>query len=270
MSWKTLIFVGALAPLCLAADAPLRQDDAAPAVNPGIERVNAAVVFYVSFEHGADADMALGDAKCIAGEKLPRFAEGRFGRALLLGSGAGNLKYQGKANLDFQHPGAFSFWIAPKRWIRREESSFRPLLRFITIPGRKRGSFIVQRQGFKPPRDDLLWAGFAAFPEKVDHVWCADYGTLKWKDGEWHFIAVNWDRRGLELSVDGTPFRRKDLPVPMDQEYLFAQEEESIFSLGYARASGGGEDGEETLLDEFVIYRRPLSNEEVNDIYAAK
>lgn len=236
-----------------------------PVVNPGIDLLNEAVRFYISFEgKSLQADMALGSPKPVNFSGKAEFRPGKYGWSLLTGGKHGRINFLARENLDLSRPGALSFWVAPENWYSREEHNARPYLHFFKTRGRKAGAFMVQRQGFskKPKRGDLLWAGCAAMTG-VGTKGVVRYGTLNWKKEDWHFIIFNWDRRGIAMSVDGSPFRRTDFLRPLPDELVGLVSDKHLFSVG-------NNNKERTLLDEFVIYNRPLKSEEAAQLYKIK
>ncbi|PIY39118.1 MAG: hypothetical protein COZ05_19685 [Armatimonadetes bacterium CG_4_10_14_3_um_filter_59_10] len=80
----------------------------------------------------------------------------------------------------------------------------------------------------------------------------ATSGPCEWKDGEWHHVAITWRGTKWEALVDGKVHTGTTLARPLKREDLT-----QMFSV-YGNA----------LIDEFTIYRRPLSGEEIERLNA--
>lgn len=229
-------------------------------INPAVEKLNECITFYLSFDNQSlNADLSLGNEKPTKIEGKIAFSKGKHGMALLTGNNGCVVFYQQEKNIDLTKPGALSFWVAPFKWIEKGEKDARPYIHFFTLYA-KRGALLIERMGFakKTKRQDRLISGFYNFP---DFKGCgiASANTMEWKRGKWHLIVFNWYVNSFEISIDGNPPVKKNLPRKIEEKD-FKDNNRNFFYIGHK-----GE--ESTLIDEFIIYNRPLNQEEISLIY---
>lgn len=207
-----------------------------------LKDLNADVVFYISFDdESGEADMSTGENKATVDGK-PVFETGVSGKAFR----AATFRYEVDRNLQVDKPGALSFWLCPHEWVRGDEE---PLLPFFMTDYKGDGFLGIERQGQiikdgKLARAPglLFWAHyFKDLPSVNGSTGC------DWKDGEWHFIVLTWRGPKWEVWVDGK------LQIPISLPRPIKQEELSKYFLLCGNA----------LMDEFTIYRRPLTSEEI-------
>ncbi len=242
--------------------------------NPALERVDPAVIFLLNFnDQTLYPEISLGEVEPVQVSGSPVFAEGRFGKALLLGGPNGvQIQYRAFRNLDFSRPGALSFWMAPQQWLQPADVQERPYLRFFHLQGAGAGYVFLQRQGFVnrtsadgsiSRRTDMFQAGCYSFAH-MKNLLLGTYDSLHWKNGEWRFFVLNWSRDGLSLSVNGKSAAQAQFSRPITPEdFPESVKKPMVFRLG------SGKSEETTLLDELVIYRRNLTEEEISSIYQA-
>jgi len=225
--------------------------------------LNESILFYAGFDHdSAQVDLALGapDPIQISGEL--RFVEGHIGRGLVIDSGGGGatVRYPGQHNMDLRKAGAVSFWVRPLEWTpvsaaKRGYAIFFQVVRHPSV-------FVIERMGFdrETGREDSLVAGFFDLP-KTKRLSVALAGTASWNREDWHLVVVNWDDFGLSASLDGTPFVHRSSPTRLETA-RFAEADLPIpFQLG-------GSSSETSVIDEFAIYHRPLTHEEVQRLWS--
>ncbi|MCD6407570.1 hypothetical protein J7L87_00785, partial [bacterium] len=223
-------------------------------INPAVEKLNEYITFYLSFDNKSlNADLSLGKEKPVKVEGNIAFKKGKYGMALITGKGGIVVFYTQDKNIDLTKPGSLSFWVAPLKWIEKGEKDSRPYIHFFTLYA-KRGTLLIERMGFarKPKRHDRLISGFYNFDFKGCGIASAD--TLKWEKGKWHLIVFNWYVSSFEISVDGNPPIKKNLPRRIEKED-FEKNSRNFFYIGHK-----GE--ESTLIDEFTIYSKPLTQKE--------
>jgi len=83
--------------------------------------------------------------------------------------------------------------------------------------------------------------------------------TVAWltgNPGEWHLIVVNWDRTGIEISLDGNAPVRATLKKPIESDSA------SGFRVSL---SGAGEDT--FVYDELMVLDIPLKENEIRQLY---
>lgn len=243
-------------------------------VNPAVEAFNDSIVFYLSFdEEILDADLAAGIAAPAGVQGTATFAPGVYGQALVMGGKNGPvIDYLTAGNIDFSAAGALSFWMAPLEWIQRADADRRGTLRFLSMQGVRRGGFFIQRQGFSyttredgsmSRRHDRFHVGLYNLPD-WDNVMHSSHFSERWQPLDWKLIVVNWDRSGYAVSIDGTTPERREFSRFMDEGDFPPNQlsgRSSTFTLGYQDAH------EFTLLDEFTVYRRPLTEAEIQKLY---
>lgn len=216
--------------------------------DPVLKDLIPEVSFYVGFDDGTgDGDMSEGDNKAKV-EGAPIFEKGVSGKAF---RGA-TFRYAVEKNLVVTKPGSLSFWIAAHQWRRGNEED---LLPFFMTDYKGDGYLGIERQGQIIKDGKLIRAAgllmwfhyFKDIPNQSPMCGC------DWKEGEWHFLVVNWRGPKWELFVDGTKQFDLQLPRALKQEELSKQ----------FLVAGNG------LVDEFTICRRPLTAAEVSRLYQA-
>jgi hypothetical protein len=179
-----------------------------------------------------------------------QFRPGLAGHALVLGTGSAS--YPNAGNLTLDSCGAIALWVKPVNWRRPNGAN----VTFVIAAG---GRFYLQRQG--PMRGD---DGKVRRHEHIQYLAKADaqqrhFTSLSggvWKNGRWHFLVANWRWPVMELSIDGAPFTVASLP--RDPETMVT-----------GRFAVGALGGDESLLDEVLMFRRPLSLDEVRLLHEA-
>lgn len=206
------------------------------------------VTFYQSFDHStAVPDMAAGEWKVSVHGK-PELADGLSGKALVAGTGA--VMYPGVRNWTIATRGAVSFWLCPVHWDHRNAGNTNFLLSGSSALYLERQGPLYNQDG-QLQRGEVLLFGLQQGPTGNAAAACSH-----WKDGEWHLIVANWSWPRIELSVDGSDFAGVELRGKPDSG-LFGD-----FMLG----SVGGDP---TLMDEVMLYRRPLTVEDARNHYKA-
>ncbi len=225
--------------------------------------LNESILFYAGFDHdSAQADLAQGSPHPIQVSGKLRFAEGRIGRGLVIGSGGSGskIRYEGRSHLDLRKPGGVSFWVRPLEWapISAERRGYAAFFRVVRHPS----IFVIQRMGFdrESGRQDSLIAGFFDLPAtKRLYVDLAE--TASWNREEWHLVVVNWDEFGLSASLDGRPFVHRSSPTRLETARFVEADVPLPFELGAGSS-------ETTVIDEFAIHRRPLTHKEVTRLWS--
>ena len=248
--------------LLLAFTFPVAAQEKLPGITPAVELLDLVMTFHCSFDFGIPhADIAAGKADPVRVEGDVTLVPGRYGQALLTGKGGARLAFEMHGNLTLPRPGAVSLWLSPHSWKMPDETDQRGYLFFFNAGGARGGAFMIERMGFstKIRRADRLLAGFFNFPD-IASVNSGSGASRKWRNGEWHLVVVNWDRNGFALSLDGSPFQRREFRRPLTEEDFPKANRKRVFLLGYAG-------GEQTLIDDFVAYRRPLTQNEARKLF---
>lgn len=219
--------------------------------NPAIEHFAKSIAFYASFDGKADADMSPGSGAPITPLKadLKPWAPGLFGQALK--SGDFDLSYNlGEAGIS--RSGAAAIWVA-KTSKRDDAGYFWPLRLF----GSDR-MLMIGRMGDPRNKESLYGYGEIA-GAKGDSATMGS--ALDWKNGEWHLLVLNMRSDTIEFSVDGLPPRQANLIKPTGVNAETKPGAERV-TISTKRA-----DGDQFLMDEFILFNAPLSAEEVNWLY---
>ena len=258
--WPVLAWVVLVGALSASAESPR-------VVEPGSapDLLNESILFFAGFDRDSPtADLAAGRADPLRVEGTPRYVRGRFGRAVVLGAGGDGVRltYASEAQLDLRRPGALSFWSKPVAWLDTREPS-RGYVKFVTVPARP-GSFVVERMGFdrRKRRGDRLIVGVFDLP-RTERLHVQIKGTEQWSTAEWHLVVVNWDRYGIEVSLDGRPFEQRAAPEGFQADAFVRGKVHAPFVIGDAGS-------ETSAIDEFTLYARPLAPAEVSRLYGTR
>ena len=229
------------------------------------EPAKDSILYRFSFDTGVEPEVGHAFVKEAASNQ---FAAGRSGNGYLIPGGTTSAALNGVSYVLKDHPmatsGAIAFWIAPLSWSDPGEVEARGSIYILRLEMAGGGKLLIQRQGFRrsaPKREDYLIVGLYGLKDLGTP---AHYfpGTRGWKDGEWHLIAVNWDPKGFELSVDSNAFKRVEFPRSLDPAQDCPSGTDYNLTIGL-----GDADPETTLLDELVFFTRPLALEEIQRMY---
>ncbi len=259
--WMRGVFVFSF--IMLACTVRLHADDALDKL------MKDNCIFKVSFDKGdINADIALGkEAGTAKGDNAPVFQDGIRGKALLINKkSATEVSYSSSSNFILSKPGAISFWVQPVKWLRGDEL---PDL-FGGKPGEKtqigmgffqtsmpKACFVIKRQttwDINRDKSDRLLVYSAAFNGIRDiRLW---YTNMIWGEGEWHHLTLTWSRQDIVLYIDGKRVGHTAIEKPMEIT-------PDMFTLG-------SQYGCSILLDEFCIFSKQLSDEDVKLVYDNK
>ncbi len=226
---------------------------------------NDDLLFYAPFDGETTAAVARGNPEATHAIE-PRFEPGIRGQALVVGGDPemkqrieGDLPvgdktprhavYQPEGNLDLQQ-GTLSFWVKSLDW-RGMDKGFNVL--FYAHAGRN----YFQVYKFFTGDQLLLLVGEQ---EKWTSV---EFKLRDWEPGQWQHVAVTWSPEEMRMLINGHLVCRRQVRFPLrDAEGV------EPFSVGPGGAWSKAFIGH-SLVDEFRIYRRPLSLEEIQAIYLA-
>ena len=223
--------------------------------------------FYVSFDaEDFDADVADGKAE---GERNkgtpPEFADGLRGKAMSVVYGGAT--FDAKDNFSFGRPGSVSLWVQPVQWKRKLELPADPNSDsgrrtptyncFFGTPYNPDGYMGIQRmtsvhlEGAAALDSIMVFAhGYPKLLQKNNN---ARAPHVDWADGEWHHIALTWDKEEFRLYLDGKIGAQVPVAGRIDPEDDAAQ-----FFMGAS---------EPTLIDEVAVYKRVLSEGEIKTLF---
>jgi hypothetical protein len=160
----------------------------------------------------------------------------------------------GKHQLVFTSPrarvgstGSVVLWLKPEQLQHRGTYCWPVILD--ALAGRYRVMF--GRMG-DPRNKEVLYAHLASGPAGTSVV---QQSMADWRPGEWHLLAVTWDRSGIEFSVDAAQPSRASLKAPLPP------------GTGGLRAYVLGENEDVFVYDEFLVLDVPLSHAEIRRLY---
>lgn len=188
-----------------------------------------------------DADAVLEKGRSGLGFKSADYLKLHFSNSLLI---------------DPDTAGTLLLWVSPKKWIWSDD---RPINTFLATPGGSgTGQLSISRQGYQSMDGQLVRLEaihlVIAMPDIPEMIAPQEPPTPEtWTDGSWHLLALSWSGSSFSFSVDGGPEREVDLGRPLDVREI------STFFIGGC--------AEETILDDFMIFRRRLSSEEILAVY---
>lgn len=249
-------FVGWL--LATAETLSPSQPPYSPYLEPEFRTLMDAVTFHLSFDgESMLPDLAEGD-KFIprifpsynGNFKKPLFEERIAGKALVLGTGSASYPVEG--NVPFRTRGAIAFRVKPLEWKRPNDSNV-----LFVMTGDS--TFYIERQG--PLRkngkirrqESVLYLVKATREQKL---FTCLYGGV-WQNGKWYLLVANWSWPVIQLSVNASGFSGKSLPQ---------RPVEGLFTSLVVGSRGGSK----ALLDELVVFRRPISPNEVHLLYSLR
>jgi len=246
-----LVALGAIA-LPAPADGPVHPPDVY-AQRPVLREVLADVVLWANFEGTPEPVWGRRyeqGSEALEGEFVT--APGLVGQAFVSESRS-RCRYPAEGNLDLTRPGALSFWVCPVAWDRSQPTGIRNNLFGTNYSDQ--GYFGINRmaaraEGGRQVQDDMLYFYAESFPgANRTYIQLGDTLGPEWENGIWHLIVINWKGSHFEVSVDGGGLKSGDLGTPIDPAAV------NDILVGGCQ--------EQTLIDEFMIYGRPLTAGEI-------
>ncbi len=213
----------------------------------------ATPIFYCNFDDTVTPVIAAG-AKTFKTENTPTFRPGLRGKALLIGMDEKKIRhgvsYSHEKNLDWTS-GTISFWVKPLNWNGTDTGFFAP---FFSAWAGKNNFYIYKYftgESLYFMRGEL---GFWLF---------AQFRPGEWKAGEWHHVICSWDPVQLSMYIDGQLATERRISFPIKNltpktDFVIGENSRTLKLKNKGRLS---------LIDEFKIYNRILSRQEVLNIY---
>ena len=210
-------------------------------------------IFYCNFDDTLEPVKAMG-SKTPQQEAPAVFRTGLKGKALLIGLDEQNIRrgvaYSHEKNLNWTQ-GTISFWLKPVNWNGTDTGFFAPF--FSTWAGKN--NFYIYKysvgETFYFMRGEL---GFWLF---------SLYRLGEWKAGEWHHVVCAWDPVQLVMYIDGQLATERRIMFPLKdmmprQDFIIGENQRTLKRKNTGRMS---------LIDEFKIFDRILSREEIDALY---
>ena len=210
-----------------------------------------ALLLYSGFDGQADATFAKGDSKA-SHAITPEFQPGVRGQALLVGAPVGNMEarncyYGSDGNLRLDS-GTISFWVKPLDWsaATRKNNTL-----FHTFAGKN--YFMI----YKSSGDEELRfiRGAEGTYDKVN------YHFANWRTGQWQHVSASWSADEVKLYINGRMVCARQVRHTLESPAPVLP-----LSVGPGNAWKSAFAGE-SLIDEFRVHDRPLTQAEVIELY---
>ena len=222
------------------------------------------VVFYLSFDGSIEVDRSVGTGKAINFERIknPVFTNGINGKALVAKDKRIAMIFKRKDILNFGEAGSISMWIKPVKWLNSEDmpvvkkTGFRKTLYqnlFLTHYS-KNGYLGFERITSPHPKHNARMLLFFAKFKGIK----AGYSTrIDWsrQKSKWHNVVITWSPLCFKVYLDGEFKGETTL-----QQKIKDNDLSSTFNV---ECPAG------TIMDEFIIYNKALSKEQIAKFYKA-
>ena len=223
------------------------------AQDPVVRELFSDVIFWASFEGTPTPVWGRHfEAESEAVDVEFATAPGLVGQAFVSAERS-RCRYPAEGNLDLTRPGALSCWVCPVAWDRTQPTGLVYGLlgtNFSNLGYFGLNHVTARMADGRQVQNDRLFFYAENFPgANRTFIQLGDSLGPKWANGIWHLIVINWKGSLFEVSLDGDGLKSGDLGVPIDP-------------AGVAEVLVGGCQ-ERTLIDEFMIYRRPLAPAEI-------
>ena len=203
------------------------------------------VSFYLPFENSLRPKVAFGSGEVQS--DASRYEPGRFGRSIRVKGDGDAIFIRGIGNFN-PAVGALAFWYKPDLWKRSNDKRAPVSKILMDFPG--------FRIAWTP--DDRLYFMTGSSTTAEGFRW--DYSVaagIDWKGGEWHHIALTWDRLSgkKELYLDGRLVSKRTTDI-MSGNRPKARDK---LTLGMQSAPGS--------YDELIVWSRPVSGGVISQLY---
>ena len=228
--------------------------------NPVLDKHSDDVTFYVNFDAGPNAALSSGAGTPFRTAGKVDYANGLSGKALRIG----HLFYKGAQNLDLVTAGTLIYWVAPEKAVKTpppdgKEPGF---IATCFSGGKYTYSLFSGKMGGQPWQKAPLNSYVQyAHRLKIKHVNCLTETInfckiSEWDPKNWRMFAVTWEPGKFSASYNGGPLTTSTLKVPMTGST-------DELRLGFGKDTFPGQ----MLLDEVIILKKALSEQEIKEIY---
>ena len=221
------------------------------------DELEDAVKLHVPFENSCNAAVSEGEEKGAPAGKVI-FVDGVYGKGIRSGKGGTAIRFMRENNIDFDNPGTVNVWFK----IDCEHGTPGPAIPFWGVGSDdKRGILTVgvlnDPMKLCPCRRQIGFLFISKKRPKYARAFGVKTGQRRICSG-WHLLSSAWSGNKLFVSLDGVPYRSFELEKPLSDE-----------ELGYQKRFGVGWSYERWpyALDEFTVYGKKLSDDEIRKIY---
>lgn len=223
------------------------------------------LIFSLSFEDSLNADRASGNPQCMTQPQLQKnikYVPGVKGRGATEG-----LSYATGGNI-LPQQGTVLMWVQPLTWVADDGSVINFFSTGNVMHGERHvSSFMLYKYGRIDPKNAAqMWINnklnvYSAMADEKDgklttrHDNSIPVDITNWKIGDWHHLALSWDKSSglVKLYVDGFLKGTSRMPLPE----MFTDR----FYIGDTPS-----DEPRTAFDEVHIYNRRLTLDEIRAI----
>jgi hypothetical protein len=206
------------------------------------------ILFYHSFDYGASADIARG-AGTPDNRPDPLLVEGILGRGLSVGlQEEHDLVFPVAGNLDATE-GTLAFWILPVGWDPNGIMKTSP--QYLNLGG-KGVSILVYTWSVDNDTKFLM--------QRAGGADTASLINRRWTPG-WNHVAITWRKDEMSTYHNGERLSTKSAGS-------FTLPEQFTGQMRIGRYLQGKGEGPSSVLDDLYIFKRALSGNEINVLYA--
>ncbi|MCF7853320.1 MAG: LamG domain-containing protein [Candidatus Pacebacteria bacterium] len=209
------------------------------------------IVFHASFDYeDVLADVAVGDRGRDSDEA--RYIAGLSGRALILDKeSVTTYGLPGARHVTLTGQGTLLFWVQPLDWAHGAELKANPAYNRLVESRSPTGVYwCIQRMAYTNGNERFML--YLTSPRTGS---MPIHRVVTWEDGEWHMLALSWNRREFAFYVDGRLVGAKCLGKPIAAE-------DSVPDLHFSP-------GMPTAIDEILVFDKQLSRDDIGAIYDA-
>lgn len=251
-----LVMVVGSVPLQSQAAGPnehaLRVPVAGVFANQAPVRFYRSATFYAAFDnHALIADLSGGSGTPLSVPHTVVLERGLFGRALLAGKEP--VVYRATGNVNLSVPGGLALWVSAYHWQHPVSPPWFPFV-YVRDHGR---TVSIARMGSAGNREAVY--AYAGAGGKMVSVVAGR--SLRWKNGHWHLLVVDWGGRALKFSLDGQSWKQVSL---VNTGFSVASG-----PAGTLRIGGGSASTQRCLFGGVMVVDRPLTMGEVRWMYDA-
>ena len=233
-----------------AGEAPPPPHPVGAPENPALVEFGSALTFYVGFDNrDLMADLSGGNGRPVSRDGPAVLRPGLYGRALLAGKDP--VVYRAAGNIDLSRPGALAIWVSAYHW-RHPKSP--PWFSFLYVSDHGR-TLSLARMGTAGNREAVY--AYAGAGNKLVSVVAGR--SLGWKTGQWHLLVVDWRFQSIEFSLDGRTWHQAGL---VNTGFAHAGGPPGVLHVG-----GSAAPAQRCLLDELLVFNRPLTMREIKTLY---